>query len=288
MSKEIIFGLSLVLFLAVYLCFVSVTSKSSQLSEPQKMINDPDWTLIWSDEFEGEEINMNNWRFDIGNRNGWGNAELQYYTEGKNVHLDNGMLVIEARREDILINDRLFNYTSSRLKTEGKFSFQYGKIEARIKFPYGKGLWPAFWMLGDNFRYVGWPMCGEIDIVEFLGHDKWTIYGTIHGPNYSGSRGIGGKFRLDQTDSQPFTEDFNTFGIIWNEKEIIWYVNDTIYHRVKRKVIEDQNKLWVFDREFFLILNLAVGGYWPGYPDFDTPFPARMYVDYVRVYQMQQ
>ncbi len=287
MSKEIIFGFSLVLFLIIYLSFISVTSKTSQLSEAQKMINDPGWTLVWSDEFEGEEINTKDWRFDIGNRNGWGNAELQYYTEGKNVQLEDGMLIIEARREDTLENNRLYNYTSSRIKTEGKTSFQYGKIEARIKFPYGKGLWPAFWMLGENFRYVGWPMCGEIDIVEFLGHDKWMVYGTIHGLNYSGTRGITGKFRLDQTESLPFTEDFNTFGIIWNEEEIVWYVNDTIYKRVKREVLEDQNKLWVFDREFFIILNLAVGGYWPGYPDFNTPFPARMYVDYVRVYQMQ-
>ncbi|TYB94362.1 MAG: glycoside hydrolase family 16 protein [Kosmotoga sp.] len=287
MTKEIFFGISLFLFLIISFCFVSASAKSSQLSEAQKMINDPGWTLIWSDEFEGEELNTDNWRFDIGNRNGWGNAELQYYTEGENIVLENGVLVIEARREDTSVGNSLYNYTSSRLKTEGKFSFQYGKIEARIKFPYGKGLWPAFWMLGDNFRYVGWPMCGEIDIVEFLGYDKWTVYGTLHGPNYSGTRGISGKYRMDLTKFPSFTEDFNKFGIIWNEEEIIWYVNDTIYHRVKKETVENRNNLWMFDREFFIILNLAVGGYWPGYPDFNTPFPARMYIDYVRVYQMR-
>lgn len=249
------------------------------------MIDDPRWTLIWADEFEAEELNTSNWRFDIGNKNGWGNAELQYYTEGNNLSFENGMLVIEARREDVYESNRLYNYTSTRLKTEGKFSFQYGRVEARIKFPYGKGLWPAFWMLGDNFRYVGWPMCGEIDIVEFLGHDKWTVYGTLHGPNYSGSSGISGKYRLDQLNSPSFVDEFHVFGIMWDEEEIIWYIDDIIYHRVRREAIENRNDLWVFDGEFFIILNLAVGGYWPGYPDFDTPFPARMYVDYVRVYQ---
>lgn len=267
--------------------FASVFAITTQSSEAQQMINDPEWVLIWSDEFDNTELDSGKWRFDIGNRNGWGNDELQYYTERDNLSLENGMLVIEARREDIEEAGRLFNYTSTRIKTEGKFSVQYGKIEARIKFPYGKGLWPAFWMLGDNFRYVGWPLCGEIDIVEFLGHDKWTVYGTAHGPDFSGSRGISGKYRLNQTELPAFTQDFYKFGIIWNEDEIIWYVNESIYHRVSRETIESRGNLWVFDREFFIILNLAVGGRWPGYPDFDTPFPARMYVDYVRFYQIR-
>jgi beta-glucanase (GH16 family) len=287
MLKESLIGLSLVLVIVIALSVVSMFAKTSHLSEAQEMIDNPRWTLIWSDEFDGDEINTDKWRFDLGNRNGWGNAELQYYTEGKNVELADGVLIIEARKEDMSEADRVYNYTSSRLKTESRFSVQYGRIEARIKFPYGKGLWSAFWMLGDNFRYVGWPMCGEIDIVEFLGHDRWTVYGTIHGPGYSSSRGISGEFRKDQGQLPSFTEDFHTFGIIWNEEEIVWYVNDSIYHRVTRAALEDKDNLWVFDREFFIILNLAVGGYWPGYPDLGTPFPAEMHVDYVRVYQLQ-
>ncbi len=276
-----------VLFLSICLfSFASVFARTSYTSEAQEMINDPGWTLIWSDEFDSKELDTGKWRFDLGNRNGWGNAELQYYTEGENLAIEDGILVLEARREDIEEGNRLFNYTSTRMKTEGKFSVQYGKIEARIKFPYGKGLWPAFWMLGDNFRYVGWPLCGEIDIVEFLGHDRWTVYGTVHGPDFSGSKGISGRYRLNQTELPSFTEDFYTFGVIWNEDEIIWYVNESVYHRVRRETVENRGNLWVFDRDFFIILNLAVGGFWPGYPDFDTPFPARMYVDYVRVYQL--
>ncbi len=250
-------------------------------------ISDPKWKLVWSDEFDGKELDKNKWRFDIGNNNGWGNNELQYYTEGKNVKIENGMLIIEARREDVKDGNRTYNYTSSRIKTEGLFSVQYGKVEARIKFPYGKGLWPAFWMLGTNIRYVGWPMCGEIDIVEFLGHDKWTVYGTIHGPGYNGGKAISKSFKADATKDKSFVDEFYVYGIMWNEDEVVWYVNDKIYHRVSRESLEKQEKLWGFDQPFFIILNLAVGGNWPGYPTFETPFPARMYVDYVRVYKLE-
>ncbi|MFN6991532.1 MAG: family 16 glycosylhydrolase [Fervidobacterium sp.] len=250
-------------------------------------INSENWKLIWSDEFSGTELDRTKWRFDIGNNNGWGNNELQYYTEGKNIFFENGMLVIEARREEIKSGGRTYNYTSTRIKTENLFEVQYGKIEARIKVPQGKGLWPAFWMLG-SIRYVGWPLCGEIDIMEFLGHDKWTIYGTVHGPKYSASQGISRAFRLDPTKDKPFTQEFYVFGILWNENEIVWYVNDKIYHRVTKDSLEKQGKVWVFNQPFFIILNLAVGGNWPGYPDFDTPFPARMYIDYVRAYEYQE
>lgn len=248
-------------------------------------INDPDWVLVWSDEFDGPQLDAGKWKYDIGNNNGWGNNELQYYTEGNNIRFENGVLVIEARREEVRDGNRTYQYTSSRIKTQDLFAVRYGKIEARIKVPYGKGLWPAFWMLGENIRYVRWPICGEIDIMEFLGHDRWTVYGSLHGPNFFGSNSISRSFRLDVTRDKPFTEEFYVFGVIWTEDEIAWYVNDRIYQRLRREDLEHMGKIWVFDRPFFIILNLAVGGNWPGYPDFNTPFPARMYVDYVRVYQ---
>ncbi|MEN3042023.1 MAG: glycoside hydrolase family 16 protein [Fervidobacterium sp.] len=164
-----------IVFLFVTALFLILPYNTLEAQSVNIDINDSRWKLVWADEFDGKELDRNKWKYDIGNNNGWGNNELQYYTEGKNIKIENGMLIIEARREDIKEWNRVYNYTSSRIKTESLFSVQYGKIEARIKFPYGKGLWPAFWMLGSNIRYVGWPMCGEIDIVEFLGHDKWTV-----------------------------------------------------------------------------------------------------------------
>jgi beta-glucanase (GH16 family) len=200
------------------------------------------------------------------------------------MYLENGMLVIEARKEKVKDAYGEYYYTSTRINTENKFKVKYGKIEARAKFPYGKGLWPAIWLLGSNFRYVGWPMCGEIDIVEFLGHDRYTVYGTIHGPGYSKDKAKSWKYRLDM-DEPDFTEEFHRFGIIWDDKKISFYVDDTVYYTVKKEVILKQGYPWVFDNEFFLIVNLAVGGYWPGYPDNTTKFPARMYVDYIKVWQ---
>jgi len=285
LSSKLNFFKYLPVIMSVVFLTILTTSCLASLKEYEIMIKDPRWKLVWSDEFDSTKIDTTKWKYDIGNNNGWGNGEWQYYTEGKNAWIENGMLVIEARNETVKDGNKTFNYTSTRMKTEGKFTVQYGKIEARIKFPYGKGLWPAFWMLGSNFRYVGWPTCGEIDIVEFLGHDKWTAYGTLHGPGYFGSNGIQGRIRLEPP-TPDFTSDFHVFGIMWDEEKIVWYVDNTVYHIVTKSAIESRGKAWVFDNDFFIILNLAVGGYWPGYPTNETPFPARMYVDYVRVYQM--
>ncbi|MFN4224468.1 MAG: family 16 glycosylhydrolase [Fervidobacterium nodosum] len=277
----------LLLLIMVLLVLLS-TVGCSFTKEEYALLKSDKWKLIWSDEFNGKEVDRTKWNFQIGNNNGWGNGEWQYYTDGKNAWIENGMLVIEARKEVVKDSKGTYNYTSTRMTTENKFSIQYGKIEARLKFPQGKGLWPAFWMLGENFRYVGWPTCGEIDIVEFLGHDKKTVYGTMHGPGYSGSYGISGKYMIDVTTKPSFVDDFHVFGVIWDEEKIIWYVDDEIYHAVYKKAIENRGKPWVFDNPFFIILNLAVGGYWPGYPDNTTPFPARFYVDYVRVYTLDE
>ncbi len=231
--------------------------------------------LIWSDEFSGTAIDRTKWTFDLGG-GGWGNNEYEYYTDrSQNARVENGNLVIEARKERY----RNRNYTSARLKTQGLQTFKYGRIEARIKLPYGQGIWPAFWMLGDNFSTVGWPACGEVDIMENIGREPATVHGTLHGPGYSGANGVGGPYTLA---SGAFSDNFHVFAIEWFPDHIDWYVDTTLYLSKKQT---DLPGAWVFDHPFFIILNLAVGGYWPGYPDQTTVFPQYMLVDYVRVYQ---
>jgi beta-glucanase (GH16 family) len=234
----------------------------------------PGWDLAWHDEFEGSTLDEANWTFDIGGH-GWGNGELQVYTKRpENVRLENGHLVIEARKEDFL--DR--EYTSARMKTQGLQTWQYGRIEARMKIPRGQGIWPAFWMLGNNIQTTPWPACGEIDVMENIGKEPATIHGTVHGPGYSGSHGVGGP---DTLSSGAFADDYHVYAIEWDADQIKWFVDDTAYFTVTAKDLPGE---WVYDHPFFIILNVAVGGGWPGYPDDTTSFPQFMYVDYVRVY----
>ena len=232
------------------------------------------WVLVWSDEFEGETINAENWLYDTG-AGGWGNQELQYYTERpENARVEDGLLVIEAREEDYRGSD----YTSARLKTQGQQSWAYGRIEARMKLPSGQGIWSAFWMLGENFPTVGWPHCGEIDIMENIG-DPRTVYGTVHGPGYSGGDGIGGMYAVG---GDPLSEGFHTYAIEWLPDAIHWFVDDVLFYSIEYTQVPGQ---WVFDHPFFLMLNLAIGGQLPGYPDETTQLPQRLLVDYVRVYR---
>ncbi len=215
------------------------------------------------------------WGYDIGG-NGWGNNELQYYTDRpENIVVENGVLKITARQESYMGS----GFTSARILTKGKFQQKYGRIEARIKLPWGKGLWPAFWMLGADIDTNSWPACGEIDIMEYLGNDPTTVLGTVHGPGYSGGESISKSYSL--TNSR-FDTDFHVFGIEWGEDYINYYVDDVLYNQVKR---EDVTGEWVFNKPFFIILNMAVGGNLPGSPNQDTVFPQEMLVDYVRVYQ---
>lgn len=235
------------------------------------------WTLVWSDEFDGPNINSSNWTYDIGwGQNGWGNAELQYYTDRtQNARIENGMLVIEARKERF----RAQQYTSARLKTQSLQTFTYGRIEARMQLPYGQGIWPAFWSLGSDITEVGWPNSGEIDIMEHIGREPQNIYGTVHGPGYSGADSVGNSYTLT---SGSVSTEFHVYAIEWEPDEIRWYIDDILYGTITP---DDVPGMWVFDHDFFLILNVAVGGYWPGYPDETTIFPQFMRVDYVRVYQ---
>ena len=241
----------------------------------------PTWQLVWQDEFdgpEGQSPDPANWAFDVGTGdNGWGNQELQYYTDREeNVSLDGtGNLVITARRESFGGQP----FTSARIKTQGLFEQTYGRFEARIKLPWGPGIWPAFWMLGSSVETVGWPKAGEIDIMEYRGQQTNLINGTVHGPGYSGGASITKTYGLEQNR---FDVDFHLFAVEWGEAYIRFYVDDVLYQEIKP---EDLTGEWVFDSPFFIILNVAVGGNYVGFPTSETPFPQSMIVDYVRVYK---
>ena len=263
------------IFVLLLMVFISACSVLSPATQPTSIAIPDGWDLIWHDEFDGEKIDPENWTFDIG-AGGWGNGEAEYYTaRPENARLENGMLVIEARQEKY--EDSY--YTSARLKTQGLQSFQYGRMEGRLKVPSGKGLWPAFWMLGSNFNGNNWPDCGEIDIMEYIGKEPDLVIGTLHGPGYSGALGISQWNR----QSYNIADDFHTYAIEWEPQEIRWYYEGVHYHTVTRADVGDRE--WVFDQPFFFIVNLAVGGQLPGPVGLDTVFPSQLYVDYVRVYE---
>jgi len=211
---------------------------------------------------------------------GWGNHELEYYTgRTDNAYQSGGSLVIKAIKE----NFNGYAYTSARLITKNKFSPQYGRLEARLKVPYGQGMWPAFWLLGSNIDNVGWPTCGEVDIMENLGREPSIIHGTLHGPNYSGGAGPTASYTV--ANNQHFSDSFHTFAVEWEPNVVRFYCDGILYQT--RTPADVPGKTWVFDHPFFIILNLAVGGDWPGGPDATTVFPQNLVVDYVRVYQRQ-
>lgn len=236
--------------------------------------------LVMADEFDTNGApNSTFWNYNIGTGdNGWGNGELQYYTNRtENVTVQNGILIITANKED-------FNgssYTSARLLTKGKFEQTYGRFEARMRLPYGKGIWPAFWLLGDDSNGTQiWPQIGEIDIMEYVGDKPTSVFGTVHGPGYSGGESISKSYVL-QNDR--FDTGFHVFGIEWGPDYINYYVDDVLYNQITP---EDVPGEWVFNRgPFHIILNLAVGGALPGLPNAETVFPQTLLVDYVRVYK---
>ncbi len=225
--------------------------------------------LLWSEEFNGSALNTNVWTYEVGG-GGWGNNELQYYRSGTaNTTVSNGTLKIIAKKESY----SGYQYTSARIKTQGKYSVQYGAIEGRMRVPMGQGLWPAFWMLGANFSSVGWPACGEIDIMEHVNSEN-KVYGTIHW-DAGGYASYGGN-----TTTTP--QNWHVYKINWSSNNIRWYVDGVQYHVAN--IQNSINSTEEFHRPFFFILNLAVGGNWPGAPNASTPFPATFEIDYVRVY----
>ncbi|HTR26849.1 MAG TPA: glycoside hydrolase family 16 protein [Terriglobales bacterium] len=247
------------------------------------------WKLVWSDEFNGpngSSVDTSKWVIETGGK-GWGNHELEYYTDRpENSFIQDGHLVIRALKEKYKGRDRVTrNYTSARMKTFGKFSQKYGRFEARIKVPAGQGMWPAFWLLGNDIEEVGWPACGEVDIMENIGKEPSIVHGSIHGPGYTGTVGLEAPYTLPA--GQRFSDDYHVFAVEWGPDSVAFYVDKTLYVTRTPANLRPGWK-WVFDKPYFLILNLAVGGDWPGAPDRTTKFPKDMLVDYVRVYERSE
>ena len=266
-------------------CFgiVALAAASRASSAQGTAAGAPVWHLVWSDEFSGASGTLpdaTKWTFDLGGR-GNGNHELETYTDRTaNVQQQDGHLVVTALKEDRTGPDGIpRHYTSARIKTQGLFAQTYGRFEARIKMPLGKGIWPAFWMLGTDIDTAHWPQCGEIDIVENIGEAN-VSHSTLHGPGYSGGKALSAKYALSA--GQAVNTDFHVYAVEWAPKDIKFFLDD---HLVAERTPANlpAGTQWVYDHPFFLILNLAVGGDWPGNPDATTSFPQQMLVDYVRV-----
>lgn len=274
------------LLMALTIAFTTSVLGLAQQSSRKTHTPNKNWTLVWSDEFNGPDGSMpdaTKWTL-VTDGSGFGNHELEYYTpRPTNVHVEKGNLVITARKEDYTGPDGVARaYTSGRMETAGHFQQEYGRFEARIKLPKGQGIWPAFWMLGNDIGSVDWPKCGEIDIVENVGFEPGKVHGTLHGPQYSGDNPLTGAFQLP--NQERFSDGFHLFAVEWEPEKIRFYVDNILY---ETQTIDNipSHKRWVFDHPFYLLLNVAVGGAWPGNPDATTSFPANMLVDYIRVYQ---
>ncbi|TYT26412.1 glycoside hydrolase family 16 protein [Luteimonas viscosa] len=245
--------------------------------------------LVWADEFD--TANTADWTFETGGH-GWGNNELQYYTGGQNAFIQydtmagSNVLVIEARRgapADASCWYGACQYSSTRMITRGKREFRHGRVEARIRLPQTQGIWPAFWMLGSNLGEVGWPQSGEIDIMEHVGFEPDLTHGALHGPGYSGDTPFSGTHDLGERADA----GYHVYAMEWDGAGVRWFVDGQPFYSVTRAQVEARGP-WVFDQPFFVLLNVAVGGNWPGSPDATSVFPQRMYVDWVRVYQPGQ
>ena len=249
------------------------------------------WTLVWSDEFNGADgspPDSSKWTYDQGGK-GWGNSELECYTNRlQNAQIKGGNLVVTAQQESAPFacsDGATNNYTSARLKTQGLFTQAYGRFEASIKIPKGQGMWPAFWMLGNNVTTAGWPGCGEIDIMENIGKEPGTVHGSLHGPSTT-SRTSDATAPFSLPAGQNFADAFHLYAVEWEPSVVRFYVDSNLYATFTQSQWPSGGT-WVFDHPFFIILNVAVGGSWPGSPDSATQFPQQMLVDYVRVYSKQ-
>jgi beta-glucanase (GH16 family) len=281
-SRRIVFILAVLVVLGGLVVYVRQQIRAMPATRPG-------WELTWSDEFDGPNgspPDPSRWTHEQGG-SGWGNNERQFYTaRPENAQIVDGALRITAIKEQLPLAYCWYGdceYTSARLITRGLFEQQYGRFEARIKIPAGQGLWPAFWLLGANIEEVGWPASGELDILENVGKEPYTIHGTAHGPGYSGCCSpLQTAYSLP--GGQRFADDFHVYALEWEPAELRWYVDDVLY-QTRTPADLPPGTRWVYDHPFFILLNLAVGGVWPGEPDATTVFPQSMLVDYVRVYR---
>lgn len=266
------------LIMTILLAGVLSLNLACSYGEDQVVANFTEITV--QDEFDVDGApDSSLWNYNIGTRgDGWGNNELQYYTDRpENIIVQNGYLIITAKQE----NFEGSSYTSARILTKDKFEQRYGRFEARIRAPYGQGIWPAFWMLGANSDEVIWPECGEIDIMEIRGQEPSILFGSVHGPGYSAGEAITKRYDLE---NDRFDTGFHIFGIEWAPDYVNYYVDDVLYNQITPEDLPNPDN-WVFNQPFYLILNVAVGGSFVGSPNEETVFPQTMLVDYVRAYK---
>jgi beta-glucanase (GH16 family) len=241
----------------------------------------PGWELVWNDEFDGTALDLSKWEFEVNARGG-GNNELQYYVTN-NTHVSAGRLLIVARKERYTGAEGTRAYTSSRIRTRGKGDWLYGRFDIRAKLPKGRGIWPAIWMMPTDNKYGGWPHSGEIDIMELLGHQPNKVYGTLHSSRTGGRHTSAGTNTTLAAGS--FADDFHVFRLDWEPVAMRWYIDDRLYQAQTNWQSRAHSFPAPFDQRFHLIVNLAVGGHWPGNPESATTFPQAMVIDYVRVYR---
>jgi beta-glucanase (GH16 family) len=275
------------LFIVSGLYLLSATCcGSGAIAHPPGLPPTSGWTLTWSDEFsaaDGSAPDPAKWAYDLGGT-GWGNQELESYTSRpQNAQIQNGNLVITALQETFTGTDGITRiYTSARLKTQTLFAQTYGRFEARIKIPKGQGMWPAFWMLGADITQNGWPKCGEIDVMENIGREPRINHSSLHGPSsLAPTSDLTGTIVLPV--GQSYADDFHIYAVEWEPDIARFYLDSNNYATFTQSQWPAGGQ-WVFDHPFFIILNVAVGGRWPGSPDATTQFPQQMLVDYVRVY----
>ncbi|MBK8747118.1 MAG: family 16 glycosylhydrolase [Saprospiraceae bacterium] len=253
----------------------SIIIPSAGATSPSEYVG---YNLVWADEFTGTAVNENNWSFEIGNNNGWGNNELEYYKKENSTIHENEYLIITAKPEQT----GEFQYTSSRLISKGKKEFTFGRVDIRAVMPIGQGIWPALWTLGADIGTNSWPACGEIDIMEYLGHEPDRVHGTAHWGTNTSTHKYKGSSTL-ATNAGDFNENFHVFSILWEKDKIEWRVDDKKFYEITAAEMEGQP--YPFNKPQFFLMNLAVGGNWPGYPDATTVFPQLFIVDYIRVFQ---
>ena len=272
-----------------FVIFLLFGCTSQNDMEDSKKLNDWDregWDIVWQDEFDGASLDINKWSHEVGGH-GFGNNELQYYTDdSSNSFVDNGILHIRAKYEPAGIGspNNLRNFSSARLRTVGKGDWQYGRIDVKAKIALGQGIWPAIWMLPSDWIYGGWPKSGEIDIMEHVGHDEGRIHGSVHTESYNH---IIGTQRTNSKLIENVKTLFHIYSIEWSEQKIDFFIDDTLHFTFKNDFTNDF-RTWPFNERFHLLLNVAVGGNWPGPPNNTTVFPQDMEVDYVRVYEKQE
>ena len=270
----------------IAVCLFFIACSEEEVVSQNNEINDWEiegWNIVWQDEFDQDSLDLTKWSHETGGH-GWGNNELQYYTDSdSNSYVENGNLVLKAEvvPQGIGSSRGLRYYSSARLRTYGKGDWKYGRIEVKAKVASGQGIWPAIWMLPTDWLFGGWPSSGEIDIMEHVGYDLGVVHGSVHTEAYNH------KINTQRSSAKKITNvdtEFHVYSVIWDKDKISFFIDDIQYFLFENDQ-QGNYKTWPFDQRFHLLINIAVGGDWPGNPNNSTNFPRTMLIDYVRVYE---